>query len=381
VSRRPAGGHGRITFANQLRGLAFLSVMLSHLGGVFVLMGPLVAWVTSMPQVHAGLPAILWLTNNGRINLGALGVSVFFLISGFVIPFSLAEQGRAAFLLSRFFRIFPTFWAALAIEAALVFVQGRIDGLGMAFTPADYLANASLTDTIIGHGFVDLVNWTLSIEVKFYLLMAVLRGAVLAGRVWLFPLVSMAAILIGLAQQHGLLPVSDLLAAEPVYLGYMLIGTVLHLRMVGRIGTVGATLAVFGLLLPFVVGWRIGPLAAEFTALMPSYLLGLTIFACCYGLRRLFRPVRLLDWLAGLSYPLYLIHSVVGYSVMALAMHMFGFGYWGALLLAMGCLVVVATGLHRLVELPSTRFGKRLARRLAAGRSVIRGPSRLVGEP
>ena len=357
---------GRLVFANQLRGLAALAVVLAHLGGVFVLMGPFVAWITSMPEVHAGHPAMLALTGGLGINLGAFGVSVFFLISGFVIPFSLRGQRAGPFLLARALRIYPTLWAALAVEWLLVRTQSGLSGRGMVFGPLDYLENALLVNAALGGNFVDLVNWTLSVEVMFYLLMACLRGPVLRGRMLPFFAMSLAAIAVAAAWSHGLLPVDRHLAVEPMYVGYMLIGTVFHHHLTGRIGTVRAAAAMLALGLLFALGWRLGPIAAELPGVGLNYLYGYAAFALAYRCRRLFRPVRWLDALAAVSYPLYLLHSIVGYSVMAAAMHLLGLPYAAALPLGLAAALLLATALHVAVELPTTALGRRLTRRLSA---------------
>ncbi len=358
------GGRGerRIIAANQLRGIASLSVVLSHLGGVFVLLGPFVAWMTSMPEVKAGHPAILLLTSWRYLNFGAFGVSIFFLISGFVIPFSLRSQPATGFLVARAFRIFPTFWAALFIEWFLVHLQSRFSGRGVPFGMMAYLQNALLLDTVIGAGFVDLVNWTLSIEVKFYVLMALLRPAVLKGRVLPFFVVALAAIAVAAAQKHGLLPLSTLLADEPMYVTFMLIGTVFHYQMTGLMRPLRAQGCIIGLGALVALCWKLGPISGQVPTISINYGYGLAVFAAAYYARKLFRPNRVLDGLAAVSYPLYLIHSVVGYSMMALAMRVFRLPYTVALGFGLAVVLLVATALHLAVEAPTLRLGRRLAR-------------------
>jgi peptidoglycan/LPS O-acetylase OafA/YrhL len=46
---------------------------------------------------------------------GTFGVSLFFLITGFVIPISLARHNPITFLVNRVFRIYPAYLASLAI--------------------------------------------------------------------------------------------------------------------------------------------------------------------------------------------------------------------------------------------------------------------------
>ena len=358
----------KIVFANQLRALAALSVMLSHWGGVYVLMGSVVSWITSTPPVAVGRPAILHVTMLPGFNFGGFGVAVFFLISGFVIPFSLRAHRARAFLVARALRIYPTLWAALLVEWLCVFAQSHLYGRAMAYRVASYLYNASLLETLTDGGYVDLVNWTLAVEVKFYILMALLRPWILAGRT--LPLFgwSVLALGVGVAQRHGLLHCGAVLANEPMSIGFMLIGTVFHYRLAGQIGAAKALCAGGGLLGLFVLCWREGANGGLYPDVQAAYVYGLVLFAAAFAARRWFRPFGLLDRLADISYPLYLIHSIIGYSVMTFAIVRLGFGYAAAVAVALAVVLPLAWLLHRLVERPSLRLGKQWARSLSAPR-------------
>ena len=370
---QPGGGVGsggaRIVFANQLRAIAALCVVLSHLGGVFVLMGPVVGWVTSAPEVHVGEPAILHLTRWSWLNPGAFGVAVFFLISGFVIPFSLRSQRAGPFLLARALRIFPTFWAAILLEWAVVAAQSHCYGRAMAFTSFEYLCNALLLDTAVGHGYVDLVNWTLAVEVKFYVVMALLRPWVLRGRVLPLLAISLLAIAVAAAERHGIIGLSVMLSDEPMYVGFMLIGTLFHYHLAGQISGARAVSAGALLLYLFVLCWRCGPIADQYPVLTVNYLYALLLFWGCYLVRDSFRARRWLDFLADVSFPLYLLHSVIGYSAMTFLIARCGLSYGQALPLALCLVLGLAWLLHRSAEVPSMAWGRRLAGRTGKARA------------
>ena len=293
---------------------------------------------------------------------------MFFLISGFVIPFSLRSQDPGPFLLARVFRIFPTFWAALLIEWLTVHAISIFTGRPAAFDVVTYFYNAFLLDTAIGSGFVDLVNWTLAVEVKFYLVMAILQPSVRKGRVSPLFGISLLAVLLASAQKHGLLPVASTLAVEPMYIGFMLIGTIFHYHLTGLVDSLTAALAILGLGALFVLCWSLGPISSQLPTLTLNYLYGFVIFCAAYMLRHLFRPSFCLDALADISYPFYLIHSVIGYSVMGIAMHVFGLSYFAALTIAVFSTLSLATFLHLMVERPTIAIGRRLARRVQHGR-------------
>ena len=88
-------GNSRIDFANTLRGFAALAVVISHYYGVFWSSRAAVEAITNAPalplETHAIPGYISWLHIFPIFNWGAYGVALFFIISGFVIPFSLQK--------------------------------------------------------------------------------------------------------------------------------------------------------------------------------------------------------------------------------------------------------------------------------------------------
>lgn len=115
---------------------------------------------------------------------GEIGVSVFFLISGFLLyrPFAIASfAGRpgpatGSYFLRRALRIFPLFWVVLAVTFALG--GSKIHGAGQLIAHAFFLQVYS--SHWILHGVTQA--WTLCIEVTFYLALPLWAAALRAGR-------------------------------------------------------------------------------------------------------------------------------------------------------------------------------------------------------
>lgn len=166
------------------------------------------------------------------VKFGALGVSVFFAISGFLITWLLlkenAKTGQVSlsqFYARRSLRIFPAFyvfWAvALLANSALHLAVPRGDALSSFFYVGDWYHSYATGSLILG------ATWSLGIEEKFYLLWP-----------WIFrkwrqdpkQLISVAAILIGtvtvcreLALLFGL-PLSHLVYAFEFRFDNLLVG-------------------------------------------------------------------------------------------------------------------------------------------------------------
>lgn len=126
------------------------------------------------------------------LDLGALGVGVFFVISGYLVAASLERSPRiATFLAKRALRVFPGLLAALLVTA---FVLGP---LTTALDPLDYLSDPDvygyvlrnmtlyavaydLPGVFLGAPVSGVINgslWTLRLEFTAYLALAVLGAA------------------------------------------------------------------------------------------------------------------------------------------------------------------------------------------------------------
>lgn len=153
----------RFHAVDALRGVAALLVLLFHL-------------VRNSPQADVldqGLPAaLLTLSDYARS-----GVAIFFVISGFVITYSvraLPLTARAAgnFALRRQVRLDPPYYVVIAVVLALELVQLRLLGLeGRTFTPLQVLTNMVYLQDVTGTPAILGVAWTLCIEIQFYLVL------------------------------------------------------------------------------------------------------------------------------------------------------------------------------------------------------------------
>ncbi len=361
--RRPPPAADRIVFANQLRGLCVLAVMLVHYAVVAQFMRQAVAWVVAAPPLDTPLsPVGTWLYPPW-LDLGKFGVGAFFLISGFVIPFSLRRSGMGSFLLARALRIYPTFWMALLLEGCTIAASGRYWHRPPAFGLDAYLVNGLLFATLLGHLTVDWVSWTLSVEVGFYLLAALLRPALLSFRVWPLVAFAAAALAVNALQGRAAIRLPVPLVSGLMYVGYILIGTLFHYRYRGAISRRRLAAGVLGLGAIFFASYALGPTAGDVRSLRTaSFGLAILVFAACYRMRGRFRPNRLLDGLAAISYPLYLIHSAFGFTVLSFLVMAWRLPFPVAAPLAAALAVAAAAALHAGVERPSISLGHRLRR-------------------
>lgn len=131
----------------------------------------------------AGLPAF---TIHGVEDLGALGVSVFFVISGYLVTASYVRDPKS-YLLKRVLRIEPGLIASLVVTVILLsFITTapqaeywRAGALYVVRNALLYPATYELPGVFEGLAMAGVVNgvlWTLRLEFTFYLVLMVIRA-------------------------------------------------------------------------------------------------------------------------------------------------------------------------------------------------------------
>ncbi len=278
-----------------LRFFAALSVLVFHIG-VF---GPFDA------SLHLTLrPFHFW------ESYGKMGVSLFFLISGFVIALSAQGRTAAQFVWARALRLYPAFWVCctLSTVAMLLFA-----GPAAHVTAARYFANMTLFAPWFGAESIDRVYWSLYAEIRFYAFVAVIVGIGGLPRLDRF----MAAWLAVSAFNFlvPLPPVAGLFVLDfcPLFVA----GTVFAdiARRAARPWHYALLLAAFAVNAAYdvrSVHYAAFPAVASVIILLSFYIV---MFAVARGWLRLPKSNALI-LLGALSYPVYLLHREIGLDIL-----------------------------------------------------------------
>src|ERR1700680_2354515 len=138
----------RVEFANLLRGVAASTVVLSHYLSSFWYYRSDVSALTGLPAIQEkSIPTpqyVEWLYQIPGIYKGGFGVALFFLISGFVIPFSFSHYTRWGFIVARFFRLWPNYAAGFAVTAFAIAIGTWSAGLPLPYSPESVLIHSVL---------------------------------------------------------------------------------------------------------------------------------------------------------------------------------------------------------------------------------------------
>jgi peptidoglycan/LPS O-acetylase OafA/YrhL len=294
--RRQVKAATRLVELDALRGVAAMGVVLYHYTSIFP---RLVAHRDFDHLPHLGF--------------GYFGVELFFMISGFVIFFT-AQRSKSIgdFAKSRFSRLFPAYWAAVAIAAL---VQLVIYNAPVAPLLQQTLVNLTMLQVFFGVEGLDGSYWTLAFELSFYVLIAIALR-ITSARGWRIDW----ALLCWLVA-------ATVIRAGNLYIPYRI--AVFGLLNYGQFFVFGVALYVIyskkaTALTYLVAGWAL--LMSTFgadphtpAAGFDYYFLGAWGAAALMVLGLWLKPSilssSLLQFLGKISYSLYLTHSTIGFVV------------------------------------------------------------------
>ncbi|MDG4894614.1 acyltransferase [Mesorhizobium sp. WSM4976] len=365
----------RVAFANTLRGVAAISVLIAHYTGAF--------WSSNreftaaminapvLPLDRYGFPTyLLWLHSVPHFDWGSFGVGVFFLVSGFVIPLSLRRSTWQAFLVGRFFRIVPLYVCGFSVTLLGIWLVGEYFGRPWPFTLGDVLVQyIPGPQLFLWVRSIDGIVWTLEIELIFYVVcaLAIIWLRKRSALAFLVPLIVAA---IGLYVsgtvddwKEGAIATYHLLLAiqwAAPFIVFMFIGVTfcyLHSAGLDRLQAIVLTAGLF-MLFTVMAGEAKG--IAGGGGLAFSYGLAVAVFAVAAMFPSMFRSTVVGDFFAKISYPLYVVHGVAGYAALRVLLDL-GLKAWMSLIIVTAGAMGVAWLLHVSVEVPSHVLGKRMA--------------------
>ncbi len=244
---------------------------------------------------------------------GYLGVEIFFVISGFVIPWSLYRSRYTLrdfprFMLKRNIRLYPPYLASIAITIlATNFIIAPVFHIPhMTVTGRDLLLHFGYLNDLVHVPWINVAYWTLAIEFQWYLLIGLIIPLLVSSRRWLRFAAITAMMLSFYAWPWDRLVFHFL----PVFLMGVFVfqyrsGLIEFREMLGLIAVmVLASLRPLGILVPLVA--------------VPT---GLLIALSTYHSHAM-------DRVGDISYSLYLIHLPIGVAVIGCLSHWLPYASW-----------------------------------------------------
>lgn len=334
-----------------LRALAVLAVVAHHL------------------HVHTGL-RIPYLETYG----GALGVQLFFVLSGYLISASATQHALAHYAVHRVMRIFPAYWVAFLGIGLMV--SWRLPLERIMEHPGAFLLSLANLQQLYAVALLEMdvlsVSWTLTVEVLWYTVAPLVLLATRRSPWWTFAvLLLLSTVWTFMAHRQMLTPlyaagldalsrpplpgqlhvlIASAFPAQLVFFG--LGGLVFHFRE--RLQSV--TMSVWPVLallclgsLPWYTAWPLlsGPLSG----------LGLTALFV-WLLRAPELSSRFLQFTGRISYSIYLLH----FPIIVAAYKRFGHLGLAHVAITLALIFGLAWLLYRWVERPGMQLGRRWTR-------------------
>lgn len=324
LETKPASA--RYSNIEALRGVASIGVALFHFSG----------------QMHSAIAVVFQ-------SVGWLGVDVFFVISGFVIPLSL--YGRhyrlrdfSHFMLRRLVRLEPPYLVSIVLVLLLGYLSTLsplFRGAGLDFSFGQIASHLFYAIPLTSYPWLSPVYWSLAYEFVFYILVG-LTFAFLIGRDVEFTMLATALVAAASFYAFGQFDVRILEFAVGILLMRIAVAQAHRLRL--------------GL-------WLAACLAAVFfTGGMATG--GAVLFATAVIF--FLREVEFGRWayfVGGISYSLYLVHTTIGGRVVNLGMRFGGGPLYELFLIAAALAVSIlfsmlfARWIERPARLASHRIG------------------------
>lgn len=317
--------NNRLLELDALRGLAAIAVVLYH----FVYRFAEIFGQKSIPVFWA-MP-------------GKYGVNLFFIVSGFVIYWTLSRIKKPQdFIISRFSRLYPVFWASVLLT---FFIVAWLGLPGREQTITTVLFNFLMFHEFFSVPHVDGVYWTLTVELAFYFWVFILYLAKQLQRIelWLSIPVCISVIqALGIWQPPELINTvffTQYVAFFMAGVGFFKIANQQHSRTtyIFILGSLASTFIVYSVL----------------EGLLFSFFY-LVFYLAVMG-KMQFLAKKPLIFLGSISYALYLLHQNIGYAILLQARE-FGLPATLSIALTTGAVIILAYLATTWVEQPSIKW-------------------------
>jgi peptidoglycan/LPS O-acetylase OafA/YrhL len=319
-----------LTSIDMLRGVAALSVVLYH-------------FVLGNPGRFAQIPVLQSIASYGH-----LGVQLFFVISGFVIPYSmyladydLSKIGR--FLLRRFARLEPPYLVSIMVCLAVAYaatLHPAYRGEMPAYSIPQLALHLGYLNTFFGYDWINVVYWTLAIEFQYYIIIALLYASLVQGsamRVYLICAVSGALTYIFPQREFIFL-----------HAPFFWCGIALFLYKTNRFRLNETVIFIFVNMILVYSIQDIGYMLAGFVAVL--------VIVVAVAQHRVWR------FLGAISYSLYLLHVPIGQRVMNISENSIHDPYAMLVMMFLCILLMIFVSwvFFRVIEMPAHRWAKKI---------------------
>ena len=284
---------------------------------------------------------------------GGIGVSLFFIISGYVILMSLEKKDLIGFVISRLSRLYPAYIFAVTLTSISIICIGtwyaEIDII-------NYLKNLTMFQYYMGGTNIDGVYWSLRVEMAFYIGIAFVFYAIPLRYFWLcVTSFSVSACLFNLLSSMWYLPVAlDLIRKLLIFefFPYFALGMLIYYTSDSSKKRYGENnIHILNCLLLIAI---IFDLVCTKDFYRGVFLISMSLFIYLFSQKVFVRFVKvfetkLLVYIGRISYSIYLLHQVIGYLLINVLLDL-GMSFIASILVTTTIIIIQSHLLFKFVE-------------------------------
>jgi peptidoglycan/LPS O-acetylase OafA/YrhL len=275
---------------------------------------------------------------------GYLGVDVFFIISGFIICYSLPTgynlKDLPVFVKKRLIRVEPPYLVSIIFTLLIAYIAALYTHNPINVSWVNLLYHIGYINNFTTNSYINVVYWTLGIEFQFYILIGLLFGIMNRSIYWLaFIIISFLSL-----SFISIKGTSLIFEQLPLFCAGILIFYINFSERYPKPVLILLLIATFGLIAH-------NDLSTFYTSLF-------TVAIILIPMRR----YKIVNFLAMISYSLYLIHVPVGGRVINWSLRFVKTDmerYW-IIVLALAVCIITAYLFYILIEKWTTNISKKI---------------------
>lgn len=289
------------------------------------------------------------------VSFGYAAVATFFMLSGYLAARYIYARAMSAgndgkpmapgrFIVKKLKRFYPVYWVCMTLSAltlTMLFAEERV-------SIGQWAANLTMVSPLMGVPFVDGAYWTMQCELLFCLIGAALMF-VRRPRTIDYILIGWIVLSMILSFTLGVkaLKFVRIATVVPHCQGFIAGIAIWRLHKAGH-GQVWMAVATLLLCVANCVLWY-GPTSPDVYFLVVSAIMLYLADRLDYLISGNNLVIRVIAWIAAISYPLYLLHEMIGFAILH---HLQGYGLNHPALLIIPATVVVFVAwlVHEQVE-------------------------------
>jgi peptidoglycan/LPS O-acetylase OafA/YrhL len=256
-------------------------------------------------------------------------------------------------------RIYPVYITGFVV---LVFGLYIVDfnGDGIPYTKEHLLIHSLIVvRQWFGYQRIDGISWTLEIELYFYITMFILFQFQNNRRHVLISIILMSIALVIVSRIRLFLQFDWYESRQLLMIGYMLLGYFFYKAKKNHISLFQVVFFYVVILSAMYLFYQnTKPFSFDFWRWYIPYFISPILFFWIIFYWREYRIDYVSKFFSQISYPLYVVHPIFGYSLLVYLLKA-GYSSWLALIIVWVVVILMAYFIHQLIEKPALRYAKK----------------------